>query len=429
MSPAAERPPATRRERLRWPAAIVLGGVAAGLIGAAMAWLLLEVQALAYGVRTTSLLVDVQTAPPVRRVLAPAIGGLLAGLAWWHLRRSGAPLDVTQGMRIPGRMGLWRPFLDSGLQILVVGAGASIGREGAPRLAAGSVADTLAARLRLDAAQSRIVIASAAGAGLAAVYNVPLAGAAFALELLLVWRPWRAAVAAVPMSAIATIVAWPVVTARPTYAFPQVQWQPVQLLWTLLAIPLTAALGLAFDAMAGWAANHRPEPTWRLPLAMMAGGAVVGVASIWLPMLPGNGKDLVQVAFDGKATLLTFALLLALKPLVTSVCLWSGMRGGLLTPALATGAALGTIVALGVQTGGGTASVPVFVLIGACGVLAVTQRAPLFAALMTWELTRAPWWTIPLLLAVAFGSAAVARWFTSRTRGRSRSASATVERP
>lgn len=389
--------------------ATLVVGLAAGVVGAALAWSLLEIQALAYGVRADSLLAEIEATSPARRVLAPAVGGLLAGLGWWWLRRRHTPVDVRSAMESPGRMGLLAPLADGFLQILVVGSGASIGREGAPRLAAGAIADTVAVRAGLDAGQARILIAGGAGAGLAAVYNVPLSGVAFACELMLAWRPLSALVTAVPMSLIATVVAWPVVTSQPTYRFPAVAFDPGTLVWLVLAVPLSALVGRVFQRTVQWAVRRRSLPGWRLSLAVAAAGAVVGGLSLWLPMLPGNGKDLVQVAFDSGGTLSLFLVLLLLKPVVTALCLGSGAVGGLLTPALATGAALGASAALAAQSAGFPADVPVCALIGACGVLAVTQRAPVFAAVMTWELTRSPLWTFPLLLAIALGSVALSR--------------------
>lgn len=413
MSADESAPKTTRVARII--AVVALGGLAAGLVGAGLAWLLLEVQGLAYGLRADSLLADVVNSSPLRRVLAPTLAGLLVGLAWWWLRRPGDPQDVEDGIHKPGRMGLWRPLGDALLQILIVGAGASIGREGAPRQASAAAADRIAAEFHLDEHWSRAAIASAAGAGLAAVYNVPISGVVFAMELLLFWRPWRAVFLAVPMSVIGTVMAWPVVTNRPTYRFPAVVFDWTQIVWMLAAVPLTALLGAGFGWLARWTSGHRPRPGWKLPAAMALAGAVVGGLSVWLPMMPGNGKDLIQVAFDGQASLGIFVALMVLKPVATALCLGSGMKGGLLTPALSVGAALGTVAALTLPGG---SQVPVFALLAAAGVLAVTQRAPVFGAVMAWELTHAPVWMLPMLLVVSFG----AHWLVSRFgRGRGKS--------
>lgn len=200
--------------RPRFLVAAAAAGVAAGLIGIAMALLLELFESLFYGVAHGGLLERLATAPPWRRTLAPALGGLVAGGLWWWLRATGGVADVEaavadrSGQAAP-RMGLARPFLDAVTQVLTVGAGNSVGREGAPRLAAGAVAARLAARLGIGRSEGAILIASAAGAGLAAMYNAPLGGAAYAVELVMVAGMRRRGVlVAVPVCLIATLVSW-----------------------------------------------------------------------------------------------------------------------------------------------------------------------------------------------------------------------------
>ena len=93
--------------------------------------------------------------------------------------------------------------------------------------------------------------------------------------------------------------------------------------------------------------------------------------------------------------------LLFLKPLLTAVFLRAGAVGGMLTPSLATGAAMGSVVALAINTWTDhDVSVPAVSLTCAAGVLAITQRAPIWAAIFVWELARPPWWIFaPFLVA------------------------------
>jgi H+/Cl- antiporter ClcA len=77
----------------------------------------------------------------------------------------------------------------------------------------------------------------------------------------------------------------------------------------------------------------------------------------------------------------------------------------MLTPALATGAAAGSLLALAVNTWTDQAvSVPAVSLTCAAGVLAITQRAPLWAALFVWELARPPWWLLIVFVVAAFAA-------------------------
>ena len=72
--------------------------------------------------------------------------------------------------------------------------------------------------------------------------------------------------------------------------------------------------------------------------------------------------------------------------------------GGLLTPALAVGSALGAAIAVAASSAGAPVSVPEWALVGAAAVLAVSHRSALFAVVMVWELTGMPW---PVALAAA----------------------------
>lgn len=413
-------PDGNRQRRLRptltAAAVVMLGGITAGLVGAAMVAVMHLVELAAYGRHGTSL---VQAAAPWRRILAPTLGGILAGLGWWTLRRGGQLVPLRTALHDPARrMGILRTTADALLQILLVGSGGSLGREGAPRQTSAVLAQHIARRGGVAVDLGPTILAAAAGAGLAAVYNVPVAGALFALEVLLVrWTPLTISISAA-MSAIATVVAWPVVSVRPTYDFPAAAPQLGALWWTLVAVPLTALLGLGFATLAGVAERRRPRAGWRLPVAIGLTGALLGALSVSVPDLPGNGQEIMQTAFAGSGSAAGFLLLLVLKPLVTGLYVRSGAVGGLLTPALATGASAGGAAAWIVRSGGGQASVALWALIGAAGVLAVTQRAPLFAAAMAWELTTAPLWTVPLLLAVTYASLGGAHLVARRLRPR-----------
>ena len=106
---------------------------------------------------------------------------------------------------------------------------------------------------------------------------------------------------------------------------------------------------------------------------------------------------------DERLTLGAAAAILVLKPLLSAAFLRAGAVGGLLTPALATGAAAGSVVALGLNAVAGTAlDVPAVSLTCAAGVLAITQRSPLFAALFVWELARPPVWLLGVFALAAF---------------------------
>ena len=402
--------------RPRFLLAAAVAGVAAGLIGIAMALLLGLFESLFYGVTHGGLLERLAAAPPWRRALAPALGGLVAGGLWWWLRATGGVADVESavadrsGQAAP-RMGLARPFLDAVTQVLTVGAGNSVGREGAPRLAAGAVAARLATRLGIGSSEGAILIASAAGAGLAAMYNAPLGGAAYAVELVMVaGMRRRGALVAVPVCLIATLVSWLHSHGRPTFEVTSPGLSSGTVLGLLLLVPVTTVLGVGARKLWSWMLAHRVHVLKWLPVAIGTAGLVTGLASLWVPAIVGNGRDAMEMALGtglpgasnsaAGAGLVLLVGIVALKPVLTGLTLAAGATGGRLAPSLAAGSSAGAALAIALHACGVEASVPVLALAGAGAVLATTQRAPVFGIVFTWELARAGAWTLAALLAV-----------------------------
>lgn len=402
--------------RPRFLLAAAVAGVAAGLIGVAMALLLGLFESLFYGVSHGGLLERLAAAPPWRRALAPALGGLVAGGLWWWLRATGGVADVESavadrsGQAAP-RTGLVRPFLDAVTQVLTVGAGNSVGREGAPRLAAGAVAARLAARLGIGRSEGAILIASAAGAGLAAMYNAPLGGAAYAVELVMVsGMRRRGALVAVPVCLIATLVSWLHSHGRPTFEVASPGLSSGTVLGMVLLVPVAAVLGVGARRLWLWMLAHRVRVLRWLPVAIGAAGLVTGLASLWVPAIVGNGRDAMEMALGtglpgasnsaAGAGLVLLVGIVALKPVLTGLTLAAGATGGRLAPSLAAGSSAGAALAIALHTCGVEASVPVLAIAGAGAVLATTQRAPVFGIVFTWELARAGAWTLVALFAV-----------------------------
>jgi H+/Cl- antiporter ClcA len=393
-------------------------GVTAGVAGIALTLLLHAVQHAAFGYTEEAFLTGVEQASAARRVTAMAIGGAVVGIGWWALwrysRRFPAVGDALTGP--DKRLPLPTVTADAALQIIAVGFGASLGREGAPRQVGAAVGGWLAQRLRLDPGQRRTVLACGAGAGLAAVYNVPLGGAVFTLEVLLVSAAARDVVPAILSSAVASAVAWPVLGNQPTYLVPAVNANASILVWAVVLGPVAGVIGSGFVLLTSRARRRAPKAGWRLPVATTVVFTAVGALAIGFPALLGNGKGPAQLAFDGTLSVGGLGILLILKPLATAACLGSGARGGLLTPAVATGALLGAVTGnLWVLLWPG-APTSAFALIGAASVLATTQRAPLCAIVLIMEFTHTGLdLLMPMLIAVT-GAMLTARLLRSVTR-------------
>jgi H+/Cl- antiporter ClcA len=295
--------------------------------------------------------------------------------------------------------------IDACLQVLVVGSGASLGREGAPRQLAAALGDFGTTRLTLTARDREILLACAAGAGLAAVYSVPLGGALFAARILLgTWHP-RAVGTALITSSLAVAVASPVTHFEHVLRWPDANLSYLFAFLALAIAPLAAAIGLAFNRVMAFARPKVQLTSWVLVPSIAAAGLLIGICSIWWPELPGNGRSILTVSLNSGLTLGAAAIILLLKPFLTALFLRAGAVGGMLTPALATGAAAGSLAALALNDWAGTdIHVAAVSLTCAAGVLAITQRAPAFAALFVWELARPPYWLLAVFAIAAFAA-------------------------
>ena len=281
----------------------------------------------------------------------------------------------------------------------------------------------LSQRMRLDSGQRRIILACGAGAGLAAVYDVPLGGALFTLEVLLVSAAAREVIPAILSSAIAAAIAWPVLGHQPTYAVPPLSADATVLVFAVLLGPVAAVIGVGFPPVDHLDPPLAPKAGWRLPVFMTVDLRCGRCGGDRFSRVARQRQGAGATRFRRHPQPASLGALLLLKPLATAACLGSGARGGLLTPAVATGALLGALTGdlwVLMWPGAPTAA---FALIGAAAVLATTQRAPLCAIVLIMEFTQTGLdLLIPMLIAVA-GALLTARLLPTngwRTRSRAR---------
>ncbi len=387
----------------------VLTGIGAGFGGMLLALLLHAIQHVAYGyslshvVGTQSFLAGVTLADPLRRLAVLVVCGLVAGGGWWVLYRYGRPLvSIRRAVRAADpRMPFVSTSVHALLQIVTVALGSPLGREVAPREIGSLLAGQLAHRAGLTSADCRLMVACGAGAGLAAVYNVPLGGAVFVLEVLLGTFELRALVVAVVTSAIAAAVAWIGLGNEHQYTVPAFVLSTPLVAWSIVCGPLFGFAAYGFVRLTTRARADAPKGRL-LPVLALVNFAVIGVLAMRFPQLLGNGKGPASLGFDGTLTIGVAATLLVLKVLIEAGSLRAGAEGGLLTPGLANGALLGVVLGgmWGVVWPG--ASIGGCALIGATAFLAASMQMPITAVVLLLEFTRVNHDSlVPMLLAVA----------------------------
>jgi H+/Cl- antiporter ClcA len=335
-------------------------------------------------------------------VLVLTICGLVAGLGWWALYRFGRPLvSIRQAVKSDDpQMPLASTTVHALLQIVTVALGSPLGREVAPREIGSALAGWLSRRAGLSVAQSRIMVACGAGAGLAAVYNVPLGGAVFVLEVLLGTFGWPALVPAIVTSSIAALVAQVGLGDEHQYLVPSMTVSASLVAWSVVSGPIFGAAAWGFTELMKRSRAVAPKD-WRLPVLSLLNFAIIGVLAMHFPQLLGNGKGPASLAFDGDLTISLAAMLLVLKVVITASSLRAGAEGGLLTPGLANGALLAIVLGGMWSAFWPGASLGAFAVVGATAFLAASMQMPITAVVLMFEFTRVSQdFLIPVLFAV-----------------------------
>lgn len=376
-----------RGDTRRLVLAAILGGLGAGLSGDLLILVLHATQWLTSGIVEGPDRAGLAGVPGWRRVLGPVLVGLIVGAAWWQLRTRARPIELDRGIRDESAaLPVPATTADALLQVIAVGAGASVGREVAPRQIAAALAGRITARLGVHGPARTVVVGAAAAAGLAAVYDAPVTGVVYAVEVIGVAIGVQSVLVAAVASSVAAVTCWPILGARPAYVYPGgVHLHRVDCIAAALLVPTAWLVGTAFRRLNAEVGRHRLRPGPWTAFAIAAAMGLVGALALVWPTLPGNGKAQMQTLLSYPAPALgTLLVLVVLKPLATGGSMLASIAGGVIAPSLATGAALGAAVAVAVGHG---ASVPSAVVVGAAAVLAVTQRAPVMAAVFAVELT------------------------------------------
>ena len=464
--------PVVTAKRLGWLAAttIILGviiGAGAGLL----TLLLYGVEHVMLGYVEGSELPGPFGVPAVRRAISVTIGLTLAGIIWYFLRNKTTKVPSVKKAVAGERMPVWQTLVHVVLQIGIVGSGASIGREVAPRELGAMLAQRFCDLFHIEGADGidrRMVVAVAAGAGLGGIYNAPLAGMFFAVEILLVDVTLEKVAFGLGMSAIAAFVAASIKGHHTFYDITAMQPQstPTLMLFAVLCGAACGVAGAWFRKGSQWAESHQSHDKhilWQMPLA----GLVTGLAAIVVPQVMGNGRAAAQLGFstfvpEGSAAagasqsassaaaspwnllagggnvsgsastavnagfqlsqsniamlLGVLALTFVAKALVTLMTIRSGASGGVLQPGIALGSTLGAMLGLIWILLFPADSVTACALIGAAALLSASQQAPLMAMCLVMELTEAPSaFFVPVGLAVA-ASSLVSKWMLSRRK-------------
>lgn len=374
----------------------VMIGILAALAVALFRQSMLMLEWLLLNDTSGSLVNAASTLPGWRRMLTPALGGLAAGALLWGWQRytqqrPHAPTDYMEALETgDGQFDYPASLVKSLASLLVVVSGSAIGREGAMILLASLAASCFAQRFT-PKNEWKLWIACGAAAGMASAYHAPLAGSLFIAEILF-GTLMLASLGPVVISAVIALLTTHLLNGGPA------------LLYTVhLSGPLTAGsygLMLATGLLAGlcgplfiWlmALTHqgfvrlRLTPPWQLAL----GGVIVGLLSLLTPAVWGNGYSVVQHYLLAPPLFAAMAGVFICKLLAVLASSGSGAPGGVFTPTLFVGMAVGMLFARlwGLWLPDAEHVTILLGLTGMATLLAATTHAPIMSTLMICEMT------------------------------------------
>lgn len=386
-------------------------GIGTGLVGIACHYLLESVQWLAFGQASSDLLQQFQEAGGLRRFLVLCVTGCLAAGFWYVLQRRYKLQSIRKQIDLVGNTDpVPLPhLLHAVMQIVIVGAGASVGKEAAPRKVGALIGGRLAKAFFLTVKERKVLIACGAGAGLAAVYQVPFASSLFVFETLGLAYSWQNILLVLASTYLANWIVQPIVGHDVLYHLSAVSWSLSSFLQAMLIALLVTPLALVFRSLAKQANRKRCKDEtilWALPLVFLVLGSLVS----FFPIFMGNGQVLAQ-ALLSRQPVPYLPLALAMKGLLVYLLLHNGAYGGTLTPSFALGIGAGYLVTLLLTVVGVHLDPALGMLLGATVFLGTTLQAPLTAIALSLGFAGQDWsLTIPLVLAAGMSYVIRKRW-------------------
>jgi len=380
-------------------------GLSAGVITAGFDVLIERIFHFGFG----DLPGDLDALPLAQRwrfFLFPALGGLIAGPLIHYLapdaKGEGVPQVIRAMSEKGGRMRAREGVLKALASAITIGTGGSAGREGPIVHIGAAIGSRLGQVFRLPPVTLKTMAAAGSAAGIAAAFNAPLGGMAFAIEVIL----GELTTGPFAMVVLSTVTAAAV--SRGLHGFDRFfQIPPYQMVhWGELVLYFALGLASGVTAKLFQRAFYRIEeafedfqrvaPQWKPAV----GGLLVGAIGFFLPGILGPGYEVMNRALNTNILWYVLLLLIPAKMLATSLTLGSGGSGGTLMPSLFLGCILGSLFGQGLQW-----AIPTIVdsrayaLVGMAAVFAGLVHAPLTGMLILFEMTGDYAMILPLMIA------------------------------
>jgi len=353
--------------------------------------------------QTGMLPVAAATLAPTRRILTPIIGAALATFVLWMMRRLAPALrfeEYVEAVRLRnGRIPLLATVWRTASAAFSVATGAAVGREGSMIQFATAISSWVGERSPLRNLSLSRQVAYGAAAAVAAAYQAPIAGVFFATEIVLGDWAWSDMPQLLLASSTGLFMSRLLLGVGPLFPVRGSLPMTHDLLWVLPLALVLGAVGPAYQKLL-----HFSGAAKRLPFALLWSGLAVGVLALIEPKVWGNGDAALLGIVQNKMVLVGIVSVFVCRLAATTFCVGTGTVGGVFTPTLFAGAALGLAA-------GHLLHNPDPSILAICGMgllMAAVTHAPFMAALMAVELT-GQWHLLAIILPCTLLASLIAR--------------------
>lgn len=353
-----------------------------------------------------TLLENIIQAPWYIKIIVPVVGGVLVGPLIYFLapeaKGHGVPevmqAVLTKAGRIRPRVALVKALASA----ITIGTGGSVGREGPIIQIGASLGSTVGQFFNISGNRMKTLVGCGAAAGIAAAFNAPIAGALFAVEIILMDFAFAQFSPIVISSVMATVISHNFEGNLATFQVPPYQLvNPVELLFYAALGILSGIVSYLFIKVL-YAFEDFFDSKVKLPQYVQPamGGLVIGIIALQFPQIMGVGYDSINNALHGNTIWYLALVLLFVKIISTSFTLGSGGSGGIFAPSLFIGAMLGCFFGSFVHSSFPTISATpgAYALVAMGGLVAGTTRAPITAIIIVFELTNDYNIILPLMI-------------------------------
>jgi CIC family chloride channel protein len=323
--------------------------------------------------------------------------GLVGGLLTWKFAPSTAGIGTNAAIRafhknenVKFHISIFKLITSA----ITIGGGLTSGREGPIAQIGAATGAGIANLLKLTARERNIALAAGLGAGIAAIFKAPLAGAIIAAEIF--YKEDFEVEALVP-GLVASVIGYTIVGAatgfQPVFTPPEHTTQfehPLSLvLFALLGVGCALLARFLFAVFFRVEKFFKQFPLW---IATAVGGLCTGVVGLAIPYVIGTGYGWAQFAISDKIEMISPLMLLAAafaEILGASLTLGSGNSGGIFGPCVVTGGMFGGAFGYAAAHFFPT-TVPhpgTYAIVGMIAFFAAAAKAPISTIIMISEMT------------------------------------------